>query len=292
MALVGGTTQPVAKAVALVVFAAALGATDAVIVRLLAGNVHSFVIGFFRAAFGSLVILPWVILRPELLKTNFPLSQHALRAGLKLLALVALFAALGLGRLTDVMAIAFTSPIFVGLGAWAVLGEAMTPRKILALVAGFAGAVIILKPTAGGVSLAAALALFGAATTALIQLMLKSMSAGDRPDTLVVWNLLLTTPIALVLALFFWTTPSPHELGLLALQGALGALCMVAMTRAMSLAEASVVASFDFLRLPFVAFLAWLMFGETVSPTTWIGAAIVCLATMLASRSGGRQPVG
>jgi drug/metabolite transporter (DMT)-like permease len=290
MTLVGGNTQPVTKAVALVAFAAALGAADAVIVRLLAGNVHAFVIGFFRAAFGALVILPWVIVRPGVLKTRFPLTQHALRAGLKLLALVAFFAALGLGRLTDVMAIAFTSPIFVGLGAWAVLGEALTLRKILTLVAGFAGAVIIINPASGGVSVAAALAVFGAAMTALIQLMLKSMSSGDRPDTLVVWNLLLTTPMALVLALFFWTTPSPHELALLALQGGLGALCMVVMTRAMSMADASSVAPVDFLRLPFVALLAWLMFGETVPPSTWAGAAIVCLATMLASRSGARQP--
>ncbi len=279
-----GTSQSVVSAMALVALAAGLSAVDAVIVRLLAGNVHSFVIGFFRAAFGALTILPWVLLHPGVLKTSFPLRQHALRAGLKLLALVAYFAAFASGALTDVMAIAFTSPIFVGLGAWAMLGERLNGRKVLALLAGFIGALIIINPTAGGFSTASALALFGAAMTALIQLMLKSMSSGDRADTLVVWNLLLTTPMALALAALFWTTPTLPEIGLLGLQGVLGAVCMMVMTKAMSLADASVIAPADFLRLPFVAVLAWLLFNEAAAPSTWIGAALVFAATLLVSQ--------
>ncbi len=290
MTNVVGKAQPVMFAVLLVALAASFSAIDAVIVRLLAGNVHAFVIGFFRAAFGALAILPWVVLRPGVLKTSFPLRQHALRAGLKLLALVAYFAAFASGALTDVMAIAFTAPIFVGLGAWAMLGETLTGRKILALLAGFAGAMIIINPVAGGFTVASALALFGAALSALIQLMLKSMSSGDRADTLVVWNLLLTTPMALALALIFWTTPTWPEIGLLALQGVLGAVCMLVMTRAMSLADASVIAPADFLRLPFVALLAWLLFDETAAPTTWAGAALVCAATLLTTRSTRFSP--
>ncbi|MFD2843899.1 EamA family transporter [Paracoccus cavernae] len=106
---------------------AALAAFDAVIVRALAGGVHPFVIGFFRAAFGALAVLPLVIRRPQVLRTGFPLSQHALRAGLKLVAMVAFFAAFSRGALTDVTAIAFTSPVFVVLGAALVLGERLGP---------------------------------------------------------------------------------------------------------------------------------------------------------------------
>ena len=271
---------------------AALAAFDAVIVRALAGGVHPFVIGFFRAAFGALAVLPLVIRRPQVLRTGFPLSQHALRAGLKLVAMVAFFAAFSRGALTDVTAIAFTSPVFVVLGAALVLGERLGPLRIAALLLGLAGALVIVGPSpegfGAGLSLSMAFALSGAVMQAVIQLMLKSMSAGDSTATLVVWNLLLTVPLALLLALPVWTMPDAGQLGLLALQGVLGAACMALMTHAFSLADASIIAPLDFLRLPLVALLAYAFFAEIARPATLIGGALICLAALIASRASGR----
>ncbi|WP_136684085.1 DMT family transporter [Falsirhodobacter xinxiangensis] len=274
----------VALAVLLASMAAFLGAVDAAIVRSLGGEVHPFIIAFFRATFGALAVLPLVIRRPSVLRSTHPLRQHAMRAGLKLLALIAFFAAFARGPLTDVTAIAFTSPIFVVLGATVMLGERLTRAKIAAAALGFMGAMLIVGPAGSGPSLAIGLALSGAALTALIQLMLKSMSSGDRTDTLVVLNLLLSAPIALLIALPVWDMPDRAQFGLLALQGVLGAANMALMTHAMSLADASVVAPVDFLRLPLVALVAWLVFAETAAATTWAGGAIICAAALLASR--------
>jgi drug/metabolite transporter (DMT)-like permease len=83
-------------------------------------------------------------------------------------------------------------------------------------------------------------------------------------------------------------------LGLLAVQGALGALAMTAITRAVSLADVSAVIPFDFLRLPLVAFGAYYFFGQSADVATWIGAAVIFLAGVLASRRldrTGRVPV-
>ena len=109
--------QGAKMAVMFAVGAAILAAVDAVIVRALNGAVHPFVIGFFRAFFGAVILLPWVALRPSVLRSSHPLRQHAVRAGFKLLAMVAFFAAFSWGPLADVTAIAFTSPIFLLLGA-------------------------------------------------------------------------------------------------------------------------------------------------------------------------------
>ncbi|MDH2327185.1 DMT family transporter [Cereibacter sp. SYSU M97828] len=274
----------VAFAVLLASIAALLGAVDAAIVRSLGGEVHPFIIAFFRAGFGALAVLPLVLRRPSVLRSVHPLRQHAARAGLKLLALIAFFAAFARGPLTDVTAIAFTSPIFVVLGATVMLGERLNRAKIAAAVLGFLGAMLIVGPAGSGPSLALGLALSGAALTALIQLMLKSMSSGDRTDTLVVLNLLLSAPIALLIALPVWDMPDRAQFALLALQGVLGAANMALMTHAMSLADASVVAPVDFLRLPLVALVAWLIFAETAAATTWAGGAIICAAALLASR--------
>ena len=86
----------------------------------------------------------------------------------------------------------------------------------------------------------------------------KSMSAGDSTATLVTLNLFLTVPMAALVAAPVWATPDLHQIGLLALQGVLGAACMALMTHAFSLADASIVAPVDFLRLPLIALTSML----------------------------------
>jgi drug/metabolite transporter (DMT)-like permease len=171
------------------------------------------------------------------------------------------------------------------IGASAMLGEKLTMPLILAIASSFVGALLVIRPDGGAPSIGLGFALIGAVLTALIQLMLKSMSSGDRTDTLVVWNLLLTAPMALVPALLFWTEPSAAAVGLLAVQGVLGAACMALMTHAFSLADAMVVAPVDFLRLPLVAAAAFAVFGEVAGPATLLGGAVICGSALLASRS-------
>jgi drug/metabolite transporter (DMT)-like permease len=273
----------------LMLLVAIFGAFDAVIVRSVSPDVHPFVIGFTRSLFGLLVVLPWILSRPAMLRSNYR-YQHALRAALKLASLVAFFAAFALAPLADVTAIAFTAPIFVTAGAWIFLSEPPRGLRVLAVAVGFVGVLFVLRPGQGGISTGLMLALLGALLTAVIQLMLKPMSGRDSTETLVAWNLILTVPIALVPALLFWTAPTPGQWLLLAVQGALGALTMGLVTRAFSLAEASLIVPIDFLRLPIVAFLAFAIFGQTVPETTWIGGAVIFLATVIMTRTARRRP--
>lgn len=267
-------------AIAFAAVAAAMTAVDAVIVRMLAGEVHPFVIAFFRSLFGLLAILPWIAWRPAVLKTSYRL-RHASRAALKLLSLACGFAAFASAPLADVMTIMFTAPVFVMLGAWLMLGEKLTLARIVSISCCFIGAVVILGPAGEGGALAALmLAVLAAALQASVQLMLKKMSDRDSVETLVVWNLIVTVPIAAVPAWFFWSTPSYANLSLLVLQGVLGAANMSLMTKAFSLAPASHVAPVDFLRLPFVALLGFLLFGELARQSTWIGAVLIFGALM------------
>lgn len=269
-----------------VAMAAGLAAADAVVIRMLAGDVHPFVIGFFRCAFGLLTVLPLILARPGLLKTGYRL-QHVTRGALKLMALICFFAAFAAAPLADAMAIMFMTPIFLMIGACLWLGEKVTAGRIFAVLAGFVGAMIVIGPAGqGGVSPALMLALCGAGLQALVQLMLKRMSDRDSAETLVAWNLIVTVPLAAIPAAFFWTTPDLHQLGLLALQGVMGAANMALMTKAFSIADASHIAPMDFLKLPFVAIMAWLMFGEVAEASTWIGAAVIFFATLAVVGAG------
>ena len=123
--------------VTLMLLVALMSAADAVIVRLLAGQIHPFVIGFTRVSFGLLAMLPWILRRPGMLRTR-RIGVHVLRAALKLGSLVALFAALAGAPLASVTAIGFAAPLFVSVGAWFLLSEQPQPLRILA--AGYRGA--------------------------------------------------------------------------------------------------------------------------------------------------------
>ena len=95
--------------VGLMLVVALIGAVDSVIVRRLSPAIHPFVMGFTRALFGLLAMLPWILGRPGMLRSHYRV-RHALRAALKLASLFAYFAAFAVAPLADVTAIAFTAP--------------------------------------------------------------------------------------------------------------------------------------------------------------------------------------
>lgn len=268
----------------LMLIAAILNSVDAVIVRSLAGEVPPLVIGFYRSLFGLIVVLPWVVARVDLKASPYRV-QHVVRAGLKLASLVALFVAFAHAPLADATAINFTMPVFLVLGAWIFLREKISVSSIVGVLAGFVGIIIIIRPGASAFDPWLLFALAGAILTAASQLMLRRMAVHDTTQRLVAWNLIATVPLGFLAMLPVWVTPTIGQIGLLALQGGLGALNMTLITRAFGLASASFLAPFDFLRLPVVASLAFLLFGETASADTWIGAAIIFASAMFATGS-------
>lgn len=299
MSFGGELTEMVAKAwthdrsaliaIALMVLVSGFSALDSILVRYLSHSVHPFIMAFTRAFFGLLVFLPWILTRRDILKSHYRL-RHVLRATLKLAALVSFFFAFASAPLADVTAIAFASPIFVTIGAWLFLSEDPRALRFVAVGLGFVGVAIVLRPGQdSGVPTGLVYALVGAGLIAVIQLMLKAMSKRDSTETLVAWNLIVTVPIAVVPAVFVWSGPSPVEWAILALQGVLGAFSMFLATRAFSLAEASLITPFDFLRLPFVALLAYLVFQQSVPFSTWIGGSVIFVASLLMARSARRR---
>ncbi len=280
------TGQRTGTAVLIMVAASILAGFDAVIVRMLAGGVHPLTIAFFRALFGLCAVLPFMMRRVQLLASPYR-GAHVVRAGLKFASLVALFIAYAHAPLADATALNFTMPIFLTLGAWLFLKEEVAPSVIGGVLAGFVGVMIIVRPGAGTFDPWLLFALAGAILTAVSQLMLRRMALRDTTDRLVAWNLLAMVGLGLLAAVPVWVTPTPMQLGLLALQGVLGALNMTLITRAFAMANASYLAPLDFLRLPVVAVMAFLFFGEVAPVTTWIGAATIFIAT-LAAAGGAR----
>lgn len=266
----------------LAIFVSFLGALDGIIVRILSSDIHPFLIVFYRSIFGLIIIIPIFLKERDVFISSYR-YLHLFRAFLKILALTSFFLAFKSVSLSDVVSISFITPLLIILGSIMFLKETPTKKHIIFSFIGFIGILIILKPGFSSIPDALYWALIGAILSACIQLILKKMSNKDKPNTLTVWNLLCTVPLAFIPALFFWTTLSLEMFILLTIQGLIGVLNMLFITKAMSMVDISYLAPYDFLRLPIISIFAFMMFDEIPSASTLLGALIIFLSGFLIS---------
>ncbi|MCL6707990.1 DMT family transporter [Pseudomonas sp. R2.Fl] len=273
----------------LMAFNSFVSAMDGVIVRFVVGDVHPIGIVFFRNFF-SLIVL-YVMLRgqPPSAGEKPLFWVHALRAVIKLLSLLAAFIAVTRIPLSSATAIAFTMPLFVVLGSVLFLGERLYAARIAALVVGFAGVLIVLRPGEGTLDIGVLWALLSAFGLGIVALLMKVSAHREDPMRIVWLNLLITVPVALVLALPFWQTPSPASLALLAVQGAAGLFAQLSFARAMKLADASLLVVIDFVRLPIALFFGLVLFDEPIRLSVVLGGLIIVTAILILFRREGRR---
>ncbi|WP_116131788.1 DMT family transporter [Tropicimonas sp. IMCC34043] len=206
------------------------------------------------------------------------------------------FLALALIPLAQVIALEFTSPIWVALMAPLVLGERLTRVRALAAVIGFAGVLIIVRPDVGGISppmLAAALAAVGFAASALFT---RKLTRTETVTCIMFWLTSMQAVMALICAGADGQIALPPAWALpwFLIIGATGLSAHVCLSSALALAPAAVVMPMDFLRLPVMALIGALFFHEPLQITVLIGAAIIfgANALNLRSRSPEDMPQG
>jgi drug/metabolite transporter (DMT)-like permease len=261
---------------------------DSVIVRYLTDSLHPFEILFFRNLFSLLVLAPLMAPADRSLKGNGLWLAHGARAILKLAAMTSAFFAISLLPLSVFTAVAFTTPLFASLGAILFLGERMRPTRLAALFVGFAGIMVVLRPDSVPVGAGAVLALLSAIGLAAVVLVLKFTSGRESASRIVWLNLVISVPLGLAMSIPVWSTPSPAALGLMFLQGAGGLAAQLAVTSAMSRADASMLVAIDFVRLPLAAVLGYALFGESVELAVLVGGAII-LCSLVLLFSGERR---
>jgi drug/metabolite transporter (DMT)-like permease len=255
-----------------------------VLVRLAAEEMAPLQIAFFRNFFALFFLLPWLF-RAGLgsLRTT-RIKLHLLRSLFALGTMITWFSALALLPLNEAVALNFTVPLFATAGAALILGEVVRARRWTATVVGFLGTLIILRPGFIEVTPAMALPVVAALTMACATLTVKSLSRSESAATIVIYMTLFLTPLSLIPALFVWQWPDWQMLGYLIGLGGSGTLAHLLLTMAYSKADASAVIPFDYARLPFVAVIAFLLFGEVPDLWTWLGAAVIAASAIYIAR--------
>ena len=194
------------------------------------------------------------------------------------------FSSLSLLPLAQAVSLNFTAPLFATIGAALFLGETVRVRRWTATAIGFAGVLIIVRPGIAEMAPAMALPLLAAATMTISVLFLKVLTRTDSAPTILLYMNVLPLPFLLVFASFVWQPPSLFAWGIAVAMGALGVLSHFFFTRAFSVADASYVIPFDYLRLPFIAVIAFFAFGEVSDLWTWVGAGVIAGSAIYIAR--------
>ncbi len=274
-------SAPVKGVLWMLVSAAALAGLTGV-VRHMSAGLPPFEIAFFRSFFGLLILAPWLMRSGLGVLRTKRLGLYTMRCVLGAATMLMWFTAISMETLplADAVALGFTSPLFVILGAALFLGEVVRGRRLGVTLCGFAGALIILRPGGGVLDPGAVLVLLSAVTLAGANLSVKELSRTEPVQAIVTYMVIFMVPLTFIPALLVWQTPTPAQLAELAGLAALATLGNYAMTRAVAVADASAVMPYDYARLPFVALIGFFVFGETSDTATWIGAGVIAVASL------------
>lgn len=287
-----GLRRPLARAVATYnglpsIAGAAIEATIAtmlfaamsLLIRQASHELHALEIVFFRNFLAVAWMTPWLMrVGVRGLRTQ-RFGAYALRAGLGIVGMTAAFTSYTLIPLADATALTFTAPLFAAVIAALFLGEVIRIRRWTAIFVGFIGTMIVLRPGADAIQLGSLLALINAVTMAIGNLLIKSLSRTEPTERVVTYMVVLLTPLSLVPALFVWQWPTPMTLFWLFLLAGCGTAGHWCLTRSYIKADVSFIMPFDFLRLPFTALFAYLVFAEAPTIYTWIGGAVIFSST-------------
>ena len=265
-------------AIGFMVMSSLVNASVNAMVKYLSADLHPFEIVFFRTLFAIATLSP-LLLRHGLsaLKTRH-FRFYFFRAGFAVSSLLMTWTALSIAPLAKVTAISFSQPLFASILAAIFIGEAIRSRRVAALILGFLGTLIILRPGSGAFDTGSVLAVGGAACAAATVIFIRFLSRTDSVLTLTLYSALLGAPLSFIAAIAFWKTPTLEQLGWLALIGGVGAIGQLFFTQAYKLVDVATVAPATFTRLIWAALIGYVVFAEIPDRWTWAGGALIFAA--------------
>jgi drug/metabolite transporter (DMT)-like permease len=194
--------------------------------------------------------------------------------------------------LATVFAIEFTMPVWTAILATLILGERLNRGRVVMLVLGLAGVLVILKPGFSIVQPAALVMLAGSFAYASMNIATKRLSESDSALAVLFYMAAIQLPLALIPALPQWVAPQLKDLPWIILVGSAGLTAHFCLTRAFRVADATLVVPIDFLRLPLIAVVGMLFYGEPLELSIMLGAAVIFAGTYYSIRRESRKLPG
>jgi drug/metabolite transporter (DMT)-like permease len=241
-----------------------------------AQHLNPYVMAFLRYFFGALFLVP-IVMRLGLYRSLHTrrLPLHISRGAIHTAGMMLWFVALPLTTLAEITALGFTGPIFVTIGAALFLAEDVRLRRWIAVIVGFIGAMIIIRPGFGDIHLGVICILISTPIFSASNLISKALARTDSSTTIVIWQNIVIVICALPFALWFWQTPAWGDILWFLLAGAAGTLGHICQQRGYQLADITLLQPIGFLSLIWNTMLGYFLFFQKPDIWTFVGAAVI-----------------
>jgi len=246
-------------------------------------DVNVYVAGFFRFFLGLVIILPYVVKNKNAVLKTTHLKQHFLRAILGLPAMLIYFSALVLLPIEKLTAISFVVPLIVTILAVFFLGEKIYIYRTLALILGFSGMLVIIRPGFVDISIGVYMVLFSALLWSINIIITKKISKDDSAITILAYQSIFMSLLSFFIVLFFWEMPSLKTFIYLILAAMCGTVLHLTLNHAFKLVDVSMTQPYSFLNLVFASIIGYFVFDEMPDLYTWIGALIIFTGVLIIS---------
>ncbi|WP_201628135.1 DMT family transporter [Psychrobacter maritimus] len=244
--------------------------------RELNSQIGIFQILFFRSIVGLLVLLPIMFLSK---KSNFLLPKriklHLVRNLFHFAGQYGWFLGIGLLPLATVFAIEFTVPLWTIIISYFFLKESITVRKVIAVLLGILGVIVIVQPSLEVARYGSLMVLGAAICYAFSHVATKSLSNTENPISITFMMCLIQAPLGLLLFIKGWTTPAGIQWLWLVIIGVTALSAHYCMTKAMQHAEVTFVVTMDMFRLPLISLIGVLLYAEHFSVALILGMLLI-----------------
>lgn len=266
-------TPPV-LAVFFMIFSGFFATTMHCLIRFATEDHHPFEVAFFRTIFVLIIFLPLVARNGiSSLKSN-NIKLQTFRAIVGSVAMLCMFYGLSITELAKATALMFTVPIFATILAILFLKEIVGIRRWLAMIVGFTGAVIVLRPDVE-LGFGSLLILCASLMWSSSMLMAKTLTKTDSISSITFWQAAGLIPATFILAVPVWQWPNLSQLFMFLMIAIAGTLVHWFLNEALKRAEISALLPLDYLRLIWSVSMGFIFFNELPHAGLWFGAALI-----------------
>jgi drug/metabolite transporter (DMT)-like permease len=249
-----------------------------------AQHLNSYVMAFMRYLAGTLILMP-LILRIGVQRAmhSHRKTLHISRGAIHACGMFLWFAALPITGLAELTALGFTGPIFITIGAALFLGEDVRFRRWAAVLVGFGGAMIIVRPGFSEIGLGAICILVSTPIFSASNLISKALARTEGAETIVIWQHLTIVLFAAPVALWFWQTPNWTDLLWFVAAGFCGTAGHICQQRGYQLADITLLQPIGFLSLLWNTMFGYFLFTQQPDIWTFVGAAVIFASALYIS---------
>lgn len=266
--------SPSVLAVLFMILSGFFATTMHCLIRFATEDHHPFEVAFFRTIFVLIIFLPLVAKNGiTSLKSN-NVKLQTFRAIVGSVAMLCMFYGLSITELAKATALMFTVPIFATILAILFLKEIVGIRRWIAMLIGFAGALIVLRPDIE-LGFGPLLILCASLMWSSSMLMAKTLTKTDTISSITFWQAAGLIPATFILAIQVWEWPSLSQLVMFLMIAIAGTLVHWFLNEALKRAEISALLPLDYLRLIWSVSMGFIFFNELPQAGLWFGAALI-----------------